>query len=255
MHKHLITITAAVSIFLFSSSSLSLANELSNDVNEDEEFEGLYDPFDEPDPPVAEIKPPDLALDNPFYKPGFHAAFGLGYQFIPHDSVSSGYHYFNASAQGGFISIDLGYHWEYFALSANISPRAAWLIKDAMIRGVRLTYSALNKGDWDGYFMSIGIKADFIIPLRETMFTKFGLALDFPLGNAPSKKTRVQYQMRVGIDIGLYWRLNDSIALGFDVALRGRLRNKTPYYNTDIFLRESKRTTYFEPMLGIIYHP
>lgn len=248
MHKFIPFIIAA---FLLIIPSLSQAYE----VNADEEFEGLYDPFDEPDDPMYQVTPPDLGLENPFYKPGFHAGIGLGYQFVPNDSVSSGYHYFNASAQGGFLSIDLGYHWEYVALSVNITPRAAWLTKDAMIRSRRLNYAALYEGDWDGYFMSLGAKIDFIVPLRDVMFMTFGFAIDFPIGVAPAQRKHSEYQFRIGMDIGLYYKLNDVLALGLDVAIRGRLAN-SPLWDSDVLLlRESKRTTYFEPMIGLIIHP
>ncbi|MBQ9395490.1 MAG: hypothetical protein IJU23_08230 [Proteobacteria bacterium] len=249
MYKYFSSIIAALLLCL-TVPAMSQAYE----VNSDEEFEGLYDPFDEPDDPMTQVEPPDLDLENPFYKPGFHAALGLGYQFVPCDSVSSGYHYFEASAQGGFISIDLGYHWKYFAISGNISPRAAWLTKDAMIRGRHFQYAALNDGDWDGYFLSLGVKAEFFVPLRDIMFMTFGFGLDFPIGLAPCKREHVEYQFRVGIDIGIYWKLTNELAFGLDVAVRGRLRNDSPW-NTDFVMHESKRTAYLEPMLRLVYHP
>lgn len=251
MHKILSYIIAIISFLLcLTVPSLSQAYE----VNEDEEFEGLYDPFNDPDDPIYETVPPDLDLESNFYKPGFHAAFGLGYQYVPKDSVSSGYHYFEAQSQGGFLSLDIGYHWDFFALSFNMTPRAAWLMNDAKVRGHRLNYVALNEGDWDGYFLSLGIRADFFAPLREIMFMKFGFMIDFPVGIAPSIHTRSEYQVRFGMELGLYWRLNDQLALGFNAAIRGRLRNSTPW-TIDLNSIESKRTTYFEPSIGLIYHP
>ena len=188
-----------------------------------------------------------------FMKSGFSLTAGVGYQFVPFDSVSSGSRYFQASAMGALVSVDIGYHFEFFTLSFNISPRAAWLYKDSIVQDKHHKYSALDKGAWDGYFASLGLKFDFAIRMSDVLLMSLGFGFEVPVGVAVTRDV-AEFAFRFSGNIGIYTLMSEHLALGFKMQIGGDF-DWEDAREDGLTVMNYHASLSLEPMFSLIYHP
>ena len=189
-----------------------------------------------------------------FWRNGFSLTAGAGVLFAPINGVSSGYRYFKASSVGIHSSLQIGYNWDFFTLSFDISPQAGWLYKESTITdGHNHTYPALEKGRWDGYFMSIGLKFDFAIKMTEELFMNLGFGFDLPMGVAVDREM-FEALFRMSLNIGAYQLIADQIAIGFKLLVTGSF-DWDNAQEGDMLIRNYKASAVLVPAFSLIYHP
>ena len=189
-----------------------------------------------------------------FWRSGFSLTAGAGVLFAPINGVSSGYHYFKASSVGVHGSVDIGYNWDFFTLSLNISPHAGWLYKDSMVTdGHEHTYPALDKGRWDGYFVSVGLRFDFAIKMTDELFMNLGFGFDLPMGVAVDRET-IEALFRMSLNIGVYHLISNQLAIGFKLLFTGSF-DWDDAQQGDTTIRNYKASAVLVPAFSLIYRP
>lgn len=188
-----------------------------------------------------------------FWRNGFVLSAGGGLLFAPVNAVSSGMWYFPVSSIGPLAYVDIGYNWDFFTISFEISPQAGWLYKDSIVKDSHHTYVALEKGRWDGYFLSLGLKFDFAIRMTDSLFMNLGCGFDLAAGMAVTRET-LEAQFRLDGSIGIYHLISDQLAMGFKLMVGGSFGSKEA--ELDGYLHSSNHSAVvLVPSFSLIYHP
>ncbi|MBQ8037107.1 MAG: hypothetical protein IJ268_08955 [Proteobacteria bacterium] len=188
-----------------------------------------------------------------FWRNGFALSAGGGLLVAPIHAVSSGYRYFPASSIGPLAYVDIGYNWDFFTLSLEISPHAGWLYKDAVVTDSHHTYVALEKGRWDGYFLSLALKFDFAIRMTDSLFMSLGFGFDLAMGMAVTREV-LEAQFRLDGSIGIYHLISDHLAMGFKLMIGGNIGSGEA--ERDGVLHDSDHSAVaLVPAFSLIYHP
>ncbi len=211
------------------------------------------------------------------------------------DESSSGWKH-----DGGFVSVKLGGHIGYervgthteygfytpengysFALEAGynknsgfvsgvIKARSGWALKDKVYHhyvnndpNQRYSYNAINKGEWDGYFMTIGARGGGFIDISEDHKWKLALSggFDIPIGYSMDRET-VYASFLFVFSVGFQYFFTSSLSIGASLDLSGiaAFGPSDPgdeYFNSlnqEESLQGDPRYIYLEPSVTLHYY-
>lgn len=179
---------------------------------------------------------------------GFSLILNVGPNFAFHDKMAtSAGKLIDVYTAGLEASLDIGYKIKYFGTYFELMLRGAASIEDDPhyhcpshsfnMNDICFKYNAIEKGDWDGYFMGFGIMFYGFIPVTDKMLISIGTGF---LGYVGTTTDRDEGLMNAAwkLSLGFQFAVNDDLALGLTLNYEGFLS-----------LRQS-----LQPAFSLIYH-
>ena len=186
----------------------------------------------------------------------------IGPAFSPIETVSSGYQKFTTTAAGLSAGIDVGYHWKFFALTFNFMIRTGWALENTQYKhcpggafsGQCFTYNAIERSEWDGYFLGLGILADFFIPITEKTFFTTGLGFDVPIGIAMDRE-HAQAQFSFKLRFSIQHFISSHFAIGAAIKISTLIVDSSTFWGDILYEDRSSKGVNFnlDPALTMTY--
>jgi len=165
---------------------------------------------------------------DPFEASGAFMSLKIGPNLAAVELVGTHTRYgFTTSAMGISASLEAGYHWGMFSLSGVIKARSGWAISDKNYRhcvnndeNYCYSYSAIKKGEWDGYFMALGFRLGALVDIGdpENWSFLFNTGFDVPLGFSMDRKNIYATCLFV-VGFGFQYAITKNLSLGLNLDL------------------------------------
>ena len=186
----------------------------------------------------------------------------LGPAFAPTEAVDSGYRKFEASTTGVSADAEIGYHWGRFSWTFSFMLRGGWANEatefyhcpGGWLEGNCFEYDAIREGEWDGYFMGLGMMLDFMLPVSDATFFTLGFGFDVPIGLAMDREhSESQFSFKFRLSVQHF--ISEHLALGGSLKLSGLYAGEEDLWDQVVFEKDECKGTnfYIEPHFAMTY--
>lgn len=177
---------------------------------------------------------------------------------------------FYTPESGYSFALDAGYSKNNGFVSGVVKARSGWALKDKVYHhyvnndpNQCYSYNAINKGEWDGYFMSIGMRGGGFVDISQDhkWMLSFSGGFDIPIGFSMDREN-VYASFLLVFSAGFQYFITTSLSIGASVDISGMafVAPSDPdeeYFNSlnkDESLIGFPLYIYFEPSVTLHYY-
>ena len=167
---------------------------------------------------------------------GFAAMLNIGPYYAFKDELhTSGDRRVHVPTAGLEASVDLGFKGKYFGAFAELMFRGGAAMEDDVHYhcpmnsfkpdDICFAYNSINKGDWDTYYMGIGLMVAGYIPVASRVFLSLGAGIIGYFGRTiDGDEAAFNYALKGSL--GINFALNRDIALGLAINYEGLMDHR-----------------------------
>ena len=167
---------------------------------------------------------------------GFSFIFNVGPNYAFMDTLkTSGDKKIEVATAGVEASFDIGYKVKYFGTYLELMLRGGSVVEDDphyhcpstsfSFDDVCFKYNAVEKGDWDTYFMGIGLMFYGFIPVTDRMIIDVGAGFLGYLGRTTDGDA-MSSNVALKVSVGFQYAVTDAIALGAAINYEGLINTR-----------------------------
>ncbi len=167
---------------------------------------------------------------------GFSFMFNVGPNYAFVDTLkTSGDKKIEVATAGVEASFDLGYKVKYFGTYLEFMLRGGSVLEDDphyhcpstsfSLDDVCFKYNAVEKGDWDTYFMGLGLMFYGFIPVSESVIIDIGTGFIGYIGRT-TDGDGASSNVAIKVSLGVQFAVTDAIALGVALNYEGLINTR-----------------------------
>ena len=167
---------------------------------------------------------------------GFSFMFNVGPNYAFVDTLkTSGDKKIEVATAGVEASFDLGYKVKYFGTYLEFMLRGGSVLEDDPhyhcpstsfnLNDVCFKYNAVEKGDWDTYFMGLGIMFYGFIPVTDSVIIDIGAGFLGYIGRTTDGDA-ASSNVAIKVSLGVQFAITDAIALGAALNYEGLINTR-----------------------------